>query len=114
MLRLRELRKAKKNSQQEIANFLGITQATFSGWENEKYEIDTESLVKLADYFNCTVDYLLGVDEKQPAAESGDEQLEECVVLHRDGKTQTYKFSQKQLDLIADMIEQLGGEKIDL
>lgn len=60
MLRIRELRKIKKISQQTLANYLGITQATLSGWETGKYEIDNESLSKIADYFHITTDYLLG------------------------------------------------------
>lgn len=60
MFRLRELRKSRKLNQQTIANYLGVTQATLSGWENEKYEIDNQSLAKLATYFGVTTDYLLG------------------------------------------------------
>ena len=60
MLRLRELRKAKGVTQQELAAFLSITQATLSGWETEKFQIDTANLIKCANYFNVSVDYLLG------------------------------------------------------
>lgn len=63
MFRLRELRKQQKMSQEDLAKILGVTQATLSGWENEKYEIDNSSLLKCAEYFNVTVDYLLGRDE---------------------------------------------------
>ncbi len=69
MLRLRELRKARHLNQEQLAQRLGITQATLSCWENEKYEIDNASLLKCADYFNVTVDYLLG-REKKPSAPS--------------------------------------------
>ena len=51
MFRLKEIRKKKSMSQQELADYLGVTQATLSGWENEKYEIDNASLLKCADYF---------------------------------------------------------------
>jgi len=60
MLRLRELRKQHKISQQELANYIGVTQATLSGWETEKYEIDNTGLKKIADYFNVSTDYILG------------------------------------------------------
>lgn len=60
MLRLKELRKGKGLNQQQLAKLLGVTQATLSGWENEKYEMDNISLVKCAKIFNVTVDYLLG------------------------------------------------------
>ena len=62
MLLLRRLRKKQGLSQQQLANMLGITQATLSGWENEKFEIDNESLRKCSRIFNVTVDYILGND----------------------------------------------------
>lgn len=60
MLRLKELRKKNKMSQQQLAERLGVTQATLSGWENEKYEIDHTSLLKCSDIFQVSIDYLLG------------------------------------------------------
>ena len=60
MLRLREFRKINNMSQQELAKRLGVTQATLSGWENEKYEIDNKSLMLCADIFNVSLDTLLG------------------------------------------------------
>lgn len=60
MLRIKELRKQQNITQQQLSNYLGITQATLSGWENEKFEIDNNSLMKCADYFNVSLDYLLG------------------------------------------------------
>ena len=62
MLRLKELRKAKKMTQQQLADTIGVTQATLSGWENGKYEIDNSNLLKCAALFDVTVDYLLGRD----------------------------------------------------
>lgn len=57
--RLRELRHQKRLSQAELAKNIGIAQNTLSYWEQGKYDIDTDSLQKLADYFECSVDYLL-------------------------------------------------------
>lgn len=62
MLRLKELRQRNKLSQKQLAEQLGVTQATLSGWENEKYEIDNASLIKCCDCFNVSLDYLLGRD----------------------------------------------------
>ena len=60
MLRLKEIRKNRGLSQEQLAQVLDVTQATLSGWETEKYDIDTKSLMKFADYFNISTDYLLG------------------------------------------------------
>ena len=50
---------------------LQVSQATLSNWESGRYEPDFEALEKMSDYFQVSVDYLLGRDEKKPAAEDG-------------------------------------------
>lgn len=60
MTTLVQLRKAKKNTQKEIADFLKTTQTTYARYENGTRQPDIETLCKLADYFNVSVDYLLG------------------------------------------------------
>ena len=65
MLRLKELRKQNKLTQQQLAEMLGVTQAALSGWENEKFGIDNGSLLKCATIFDVSIDYLLGRDEEQ-------------------------------------------------
>lgn len=60
--RLRNLRKAKKLTQQEIADKLGITRQAYGYYENEnsKREPDIETIQKLAEIFDVSTDYLLG------------------------------------------------------
>lgn len=65
MLRLKDLRKQKKISQTELAKILGVAQPTLSGWESGKFQIDDTNKIKLADFFNVSVDYLLGRDVGQ-------------------------------------------------
>lgn len=66
MLRLKEIRKQNGFSQQQLAQQLGVTQATLSGWENEKYEIDNSSLLKCSAIFNVSVDEILGKEAPHP------------------------------------------------
>lgn len=62
-MRIKELRKEKGIKQIELCKVLGISQGNLSNWENGVYEPDKTSLVKMADYFDVSVDYLLGRDE---------------------------------------------------
>ena len=62
MNRIKELRKKHGMNQIDLAQKVGVAQSTLSGWESGKYEIDNASLFKLSDFFNCSVDYLLGRD----------------------------------------------------
>lgn len=64
MNRLRELRGKKRLTQQDMGNFLGISQNAYSYWENDKVKIDNVSLEKLSDFFDESTDYILGREEK--------------------------------------------------
>lgn len=63
--RLKCLRTDKGVSQAIIAKYLGITNQAYSLYELDKREPDYESLLKIADYFDVSVDYLLGNEEKE-------------------------------------------------
>jgi transcriptional regulator with XRE-family HTH domain len=60
MERLKQLRIEKGITQQQIANDLGIHYSTYGKYELGQRDTDTETLNKLADYFDVSVDYLLG------------------------------------------------------
>lgn len=60
MNRLKELRKEKKLSQKELADFLGINEKTISRWENGESTIKSDKAQALADFFGVSVGYLLG------------------------------------------------------
>lgn len=61
-MRLKELRKQKKVNQTEIAKYLNTTQVTYGRYELETSEPNIETLTKLADYYNVSLDYLVGRD----------------------------------------------------
>ncbi len=58
--RIRDLREDADLKQKEIASILGIDQRVYSNYEIGKREIPTHLLIKLADYYNTTTDYILG------------------------------------------------------
>lgn len=61
--RLRELRTGKGLSQLLLAQALNVDRTTVVNWECGKREPDFEMLVKIADYFDVTCDFLLGRTE---------------------------------------------------
>ena len=63
MNRIKMLRKSLGIKQIELCKKLGITQGALSGWENEKFEPDLNSIKKMANIFNVSIGYLLGEDE---------------------------------------------------
>ena len=60
MFRLKELRNAKKVTQVKLAMDLNLSQHSISRYETGEREADYDTLVAIADYFNVSVDYLLG------------------------------------------------------
>ena len=63
--RIREIRMAKKLSQVELANILGVTKQSVSNWENDNIQPSIEMLIKLAKALSVSSDYLLGIDERR-------------------------------------------------
>ena len=63
--RLKELRKARNISQLKLAIDLNMNQNTISRYENLEREADYETLIRFADYFDVSLDYLLGRKDKQ-------------------------------------------------
>lgn len=62
---IRNLREDRDKKQQEIADYLHIKQTTYSKYELGKINIPIEILIKLADYYHVSVDYLLGRSNKK-------------------------------------------------
>ena len=62
-MRLKELRKKKGISQLRLATELNTTQNTISRYETGEREPGIAELIKIADYFNVSVDYLIGRTE---------------------------------------------------
>ena len=63
MNRLKELRKEKKLTQEELAQEIGVSKITILRWENGERQIKPEKAQQLADYFGVSVGYLLGYEE---------------------------------------------------
>ena len=62
MNRIKQLRADKGIKQAELAKAISVSPAALSGYETGKYEADIETYQKIAEFFNVTMDYLLGND----------------------------------------------------
>lgn len=62
--RLKELRMAQNLNQVELGKILGVSKQCISNWENNNIQPSIDMLVKIAEYFGVTTDYLLGLDKK--------------------------------------------------
>lgn len=66
-IRIRDIREDKNYTQEKIAEILNIKQNTYSQIETGKNNIQTDQLIKLAEFYNTSTDYLLGLtNETKP------------------------------------------------
>ena len=63
--RIRDLREDADLSQKRIAEMLGMSQTGYSKYETGENDIPTHILIKLADFYGTSVDYLIGRTDKQ-------------------------------------------------
>lgn len=62
---IRNLREDNDKTQQELSDYLHIKQTTYSKYELGKINIPIEVFIKLANYYDVSVDYLLGRTNKK-------------------------------------------------
>lgn len=60
-MRLRDLREDSDLTQTQIAKILNIRQNTYSQYENGQRQIPIEALIKLAEFYKTSTDYILGI-----------------------------------------------------
>ena len=68
--RLRELREENKLLQKNLAEYLHCSQVAYSRYELGARDIPTEVLIKLAGFYNISVDYLLGLSDNRKISDN--------------------------------------------
>lgn len=81
---LRKLRINKGISQQQLADMMGTTQQSINKYENHNVEPDISALIKMADFFETSVDYLVGHATSSAQTASEFEPTKEEAVLLRN------------------------------
>lgn len=67
ILRIRNMREDKDLTQQQIAEYLMCDQSLYSKYERQERETPLQIIIKLAKFYNTSIDYLVGLTEnKQP------------------------------------------------
>ncbi|MEC0329163.1 helix-turn-helix transcriptional regulator [Paenibacillus sp. FSL R5-0527] len=58
--RIRDLREDRDMTQQQLADYLNISQATYSRYESGNLDVPSSVLIKLSEFYNVSIDYILG------------------------------------------------------
>lgn len=123
-MRLKQIRKANKRTQAQIADYLGIPLRTYQNYEREINDPDSNVLCKLADYYDVTLDYLLELSDvpnptKVETVMLSSEEMELLTLFHQmndSGKTElgnyaTYLLTQDRFKKkeVSDHTDRLQG-----
>lgn len=76
---IRMLRQARNLSQVDLAKALNVTKQSISNWENDNIQPSIDMLMRLADFFSVSTDYLLGLDQKKYVEVTG---LSDTEIAH--------------------------------
>lgn len=76
---IKKLRLARGINQVELANVLNVSKQCVSNWENDNIQPSVDMLVKIANFFNVSTDYLLDIDARESIFVDG---LSEREIAH--------------------------------
>jgi len=100
-LMIKKLREERKLSQKDIADHLGVTRQAVNSYECGRREPDFKVLIKLADYFGVTVDYLLGrTTERNVNIYVNDKNLGVSETNNKEGNTRDEIINKEKLDFM--------------
>lgn len=108
MIVLKNFRKELRLSQTEFGKLFNVATTTISQWEKGTREPDIKTLIKLAKYFNVSVDYLIGNEEiKKDTVKSDLTEEEKQILNYYKSISDKYKgMAQGYLQALAEKEEQ--------
>lgn len=101
--KIKELRNKKGLYQQELADIMNVSKSTIAMWETNKREPSSEMLIALANFFECSTDYLMGRNGKFNSDETTTDEL---VILNRNAKKLSPEKQKKLLDMARLMFKE--------
>ena len=100
--RIRDLREDKDMNQTQMAKILNMSQTGYSKYETGENDIPTTILIKLADFYHTSVDYLLGLDsaEQTEKAPTPDDARAEAKMLLEGMDDEQYQAALQYLKFL--------------
>lgn len=108
MNRLKFLRNEKGENLEKIAKYLNVSIQTISNYENEKRDMTPETIIKLAEYFDVSTDYLLG---KTDIRNYDKDEQEFRFAYHKEMEGLTDEEIADALRFYKEMKKKVKGEK---
>ncbi|NLK96342.1 MAG: helix-turn-helix transcriptional regulator [Clostridiales bacterium] len=105
--RLKELRENKNLMSKDFAKIMNVEPATVTNWEKGNRFPKEEILIKIADYFNCSIDFLLGrTDDPTSIVYSGN--YNNQVIEFEIDKNYPQKLTAEDIQNLISQLESVG------
>jgi transcriptional regulator with XRE-family HTH domain len=99
MNRIKQLREEKKILQEELGNMLNLDKSQISRYESEKLDISTDALARMSEIFECSINYILGLDNNRK--DTGMINDPYIAIIER---AKQHKISPERLDRLIDFL----------
>lgn len=126
MVRLEELRKAKGLNMREVARLLGLPYTTYVGYEKGQREPSSEVLIQLANFYEVSIDYLVGRTSDPESAALPEREAKAAIIplqtdnrnilrlAGRDGSYVERTLTDDQVKMLTMLLDQMPDASDDL
>jgi len=118
-MRLREVREAYNYTQEYVSEAIGVSRITYIRYENEERPIKGPELICLANLYNVSVDYLLGLtdvsvyDTKKDPSPEERERAVELAAAAVDGAADPQQAMPGDLAELSELVRQIVNQALD-
>lgn len=107
-----------KNKGFEISNLgkvlgINLSRSTISKWKSGATP-RAATLKLIADYFEVSVPFLMGEEVTENKTELSEEHNEEIIIYHRNGKTESRRFTKEEMEVLYSMMNLMDTKKKDI
>ena len=106
-VRLRELLKKRELLNKDFAKIMRVEPATISNWEKGNRFPKDDTLIKIADYFDCSIDYLLGRTDDNLEDISTGNLSTQTITIKIDNES-TFYLTSKEVENIIRQLDAVG------
>ena len=109
---LRDLREQRGLTQQIVAKAIGVDRTTYAKYESGLSEPNHEITIKLAEFYNVSIDDLMGYNSKKEPTAPEDGEPVNTITFNRNGKVVRKQYSKETWDTIIKMLDKIPEDRL--
>jgi transcriptional regulator with XRE-family HTH domain len=105
--RLKDLREEKNITQEELSKILKVARTNIGKYENGDIDLNTSLLVKYSKFFDCSINYILGIDDQKTNSVRKNNENNNILQLSNDGDYVEIYKEYKESDLSLEELKEI-------